>query len=175
MALQQLAPARGQWPRRVFRQSLQRLQGLTLRKREADLDFGPSFLVYRAFDSAEFLLGTARIAQPQRGLGKQQVRLVEVGFFLQRVFQVDHGGAVSRGAKFEWLTLQCRVEGTLERVDGQSRITRFATYATLSVPAGADAARVAALLERAEHGCLIANSLHGTRTLETEVVKIAPG
>jgi len=83
--------------------------------------------------------------------------------------------AVSRGAKFEWLTLQCRVEGTLERVDGQSRFTRFATHATLSVPAGADAAKARALLERAEHGCLIANSLHGTRTLDTQVVEDAPG
>ena len=82
--------------------------------------------------------------------------------------------AVSRAAKFDWLTLQCRVEGTLERVDGQSRFTRFATHATLSVPAGADAAKARALLERAEHGCLIANSLRGTRTLDAEVIEAAP-
>ena len=83
--------------------------------------------------------------------------------------------AVSRAAKFDWLTLQCRVEGTLKCVDGQSRFTLFATHATLSVPAGADAAKARALLERAEHGCLIANSLRGTRTLDTEVVEDAPG
>ncbi|MDH5255086.1 MAG: OsmC family protein, partial [Gammaproteobacteria bacterium] len=32
---------------------------------------------------------------------------------------------VSRAANFEWETLECAVEGTLERVDG---ITRFSRY-----------------------------------------------
>jgi organic hydroperoxide reductase OsmC/OhrA len=82
--------------------------------------------------------------------------------------------AVSRGAKFDWLTLQCRVEGTLERSDGQSQFTRFATHATLSVPAGSDAVKARALLERAEHGCLIANSLRATRTLEVDLLGTAP-
>ncbi|HET9473275.1 MAG TPA: OsmC family protein [Steroidobacteraceae bacterium] len=82
--------------------------------------------------------------------------------------------AVSRAAKFDWLGLQCRVEGTLERVDGQSQFTRFATHATLSVPAGADASKARALLERAEHGCLVSNSLRGTRTLGTDVIEDAP-
>jgi organic hydroperoxide reductase OsmC/OhrA len=82
--------------------------------------------------------------------------------------------SVSRAAKFGWLRLQCRVEGKLERVDGQSRFTSFATRATLSVPSGADTVKARALLERAEQGCLIANSLRGTRTLETEVVEDRP-
>ena len=76
---------------------------------EADLDFGPS-LVYAAFDSAEFLLGTARpppATRPRQAAGAH----VEVG--LRGAFQVG------RGAKFEWLTLQCRVEGTLELVNGR--------------------------------------------------------
>jgi len=83
--------------------------------------------------------------------------------------------AVSRAAKFDWLGLQCQVEGTLERVEGQSQFTRFATHARLSVPAGTDAVKARALLERAEHGCLIANSLRGTRTLEMELLEKAPG
>ena len=78
--------------------------------------------------------------------------------------------AVSRGAKFEWLALQCQVEGTLERVDSQSQFTRFATRAALTIPAGADADKARALLERAEHGCLVANSLRATRTLEVELI-----
>jgi len=81
---------------------------------------------------------------------------------------------VTRAAKFEWLTLQCRVQGTLERVDGKSQFTKFATFATLSVAAGADSAKARSLLERAEHGCLIANSLLGERTLESEIVE-GPG
>lgn len=75
--------------------------------------------------------------------------------------------AVSRAAKFEWLSLECQVQGTLERVDGKSLFTKFATVATLEVAPGADITKARGLLERAEHGCLIANSLLGTRTLET--------
>ena len=81
--------------------------------------------------------------------------------------------AVSRAAKFDWVKLECRVEGTLERVDGQSQFTRFASHATLSVPAGSDEGKARTLLDRAEHGCLIANSLRGARTLEATVIVAA--
>ncbi len=79
--------------------------------------------------------------------------------------------AITRAAKFDWQKLQCRVEGTLERLDGQAQFTRFASRVSLTVPPGADAAKARALLERAEHGCLISNSLRGARTLEMEVLE----
>jgi organic hydroperoxide reductase OsmC/OhrA len=82
--------------------------------------------------------------------------------------------AVSRAAQFEWLTLECRVEGTLERVDNQARFTRFTTHAKLAVAPGGDAARARALLERAESACLVSNSLRGARTLDVEIVESAP-
>ena len=82
---------------------------------------------------------------------------------------------VSRTGKFAWLSLECRVEGTLERVDGKSQFTRFATFATLAVGAGSDSAKARDLLERAEHGCLIANSLLGTRTLEVKIIETENG
>ena len=82
---------------------------------------------------------------------------------------------VSRAAKSEWLTLECRVQGTLERVEGKSLFTKFATFATLKVAAGSDIEKARALLDRAEHGCLIANSLLGTRTLEADVVEAPNG
>jgi len=77
--------------------------------------------------------------------------------------------AVSRAARLEWSKLECHVDGTLERVDGVSRFTRFATRAELTVPAGADVEKARALLDKAEHGCLISNSLAGTRSLEARV------
>jgi organic hydroperoxide reductase OsmC/OhrA len=77
--------------------------------------------------------------------------------------------SVSRAAHFPWLDLECRVEGTLEKVDAQAQFTRYACFAKLTVPTGSDAAKARSLLERAEHSCLIANSLRGTRTLEVEV------
>ena len=78
--------------------------------------------------------------------------------------------AVARAARFEWRELKCRVEGVLERVEGNSQFTRYTTIARLGVPPGADLTRARRLLEQAEHGCLIANSLRGTRALETEIV-----
>ena len=80
---------------------------------------------------------------------------------------------IGRAARAEWLKLECRVEGTLERVDGVAQFTRYAIFATLTVPIGADLAKARALLERAEHSCLVSNSLRGTRTLEAEVVEVS--
>ena len=48
--------------------------------------------------------------------------------------------------------------------------TRYVTFAKLTVPADAEVAKARQLLERAEHGCLISNSLRGSRTLEARVV-----
>jgi organic hydroperoxide reductase OsmC/OhrA len=42
--------------------------------------------------------------------------------------------------------------------------------ATLRAPAGTDEAKARQLLERAEHVCLISNSLVGQRSLESTVV-----
>lgn len=81
--------------------------------------------------------------------------------------------AVSRVAKFEWRSLECRVEGTLERVDNQAQFTRFTSFAKLTVAPGADAARARALLERAEAACLVSNSLRGARSLAVEIVEAA--
>ncbi len=77
--------------------------------------------------------------------------------------------AVSRVAGFSWLRLECSVEGILERIDGAARFSRYTTRAVLTVAEGADEARARKLLEKAEHGCLIANSLCGTRALEVEI------
>ena len=78
--------------------------------------------------------------------------------------------AVSRASGFEWLQLTCRVEGILDRVERISQFTRYTTFAELTVPAGADVGKARELLDRAEHGCLIANSLRGSRSLEVQVV-----
>jgi organic hydroperoxide reductase OsmC/OhrA len=78
--------------------------------------------------------------------------------------------ALSRAAGFRWVGIECRVEGVLERVAGVTQFSRFVTYATLTVPHGGDEAAARRMLERAEHGCLIANSLRGTRRLESTIV-----
>jgi organic hydroperoxide reductase OsmC/OhrA len=78
---------------------------------------------------------------------------------------------VTRAVKFEWRTVECSVEGVLEKAAGVTQFTRYVTKAKLTVAPGADLAKAKQLLERAEHLCLIANSLKGTRSIETEVVE----
>lgn len=78
--------------------------------------------------------------------------------------------AIARASRFDWTALQCHVDGTLERVEGVMRFTRFTTQATLTVPAGADEARARLLLDKAEQGCLVANSLTAARHLAATVV-----
>src|ERR1051326_5210899 len=81
-----------------------------------------------------------------------------------------YGAGVSRAARIEWVRLECRVEATLERAEGGSQFTRFVTFATLTIAEGTDPVKARALLERAEHSCLVSNSLRGARTLEAEII-----
>jgi organic hydroperoxide reductase OsmC/OhrA len=78
--------------------------------------------------------------------------------------------AIAAASKYPWISLQSRTEGTLDRIEGKMRFTRFDTHAKLSVPAGADAERAKRLLEKAELTCLVANSLSSERHLTVEVV-----
>ena len=78
--------------------------------------------------------------------------------------------AIARGSRLDWRELSADVEGLLERVDGNSRFTQFHTRARLVVPPGMDVARARTLLEKAEKGCLISNSLSASRHLECEIV-----
>lgn len=73
--------------------------------------------------------------------------------------------AVARASKLEWRNLECSVEGALDRVERQTRFTKFVTTATLTVDSSADQDLCRRVLERAEQGCLVSNSLNGQREL----------
>jgi organic hydroperoxide reductase OsmC/OhrA len=77
--------------------------------------------------------------------------------------------AIAAASKYAWLSLEAHTRGTLDRVDGKMRFTRFETHAKLHVPPGADVERAKKLLEKAEHTCLVANSLNSERHLTVEV------
>jgi organic hydroperoxide reductase OsmC/OhrA len=79
--------------------------------------------------------------------------------------------AIAHGSRFQWREIAADVEGTLERMEGNSRFTQIHARVRLVVPAGTDLARARALLEKAEKGCLISNSLTAARHLECEVVE----
>jgi organic hydroperoxide reductase OsmC/OhrA len=80
---------------------------------------------------------------------------------------------VSRAAHLEWDSLEAHVEGTLERIDGMTRFTRYLTRAVLTVNPTVDHSKAKELLERAEKVCLVANSLRGERMLEATVNTVA--
>ena len=79
--------------------------------------------------------------------------------------------AIARASKFDWVSMECAVDGTLERVDRVTQFTRFDVKATLTLPAGADTARAKLLMEKSERGCLITNSLHAESHLEVSIVE----
>ena len=82
--------------------------------------------------------------------------------------------AIARKARFDWLNLDCDVNGTLDKVDGQTRFTEFAVRATLTVPAGTHREKAEKLLATAEKTCLITNSLNAERHLVTEIIEKVP-
>lgn len=81
--------------------------------------------------------------------------------------------AVANASKLSWLSLQCDVTGTLERLDGVTQFTHFAITARLAVPASVDSVAARHALEKAERNCLISSSLKASIALEA-TVEIAP-
>jgi organic hydroperoxide reductase OsmC/OhrA len=80
--------------------------------------------------------------------------------------------AVARAAKLEWTSIRCDVVAVLEKVDKVTQFTEFHQTVVLEVPAGTDEAKAMRLLEKAEHVCLVTNSLTGTTRLDA-MVKVA--
>jgi organic hydroperoxide reductase OsmC/OhrA len=61
------------------------------------------------------------------------------------------------------------VHGTLDRVDGKTRFTHMLVKAALVVPQGTEQDKALKAMERAEHVCLISNSLVAERRIEATV------
>lgn len=123
--------------------------------------------------NAEGLTGIDSLPPPQFGgpggyWSPETLLLAAVGDCMMLTFR-----AIAKASRFDWRELSADVEGLLERIDGNGRFTRIDTRVRLVVPAGADAARARKLLEKAEQGCPVSNSLKAERHLECEVVEAA--
>lgn len=77
--------------------------------------------------------------------------------------------AIAAASKLAWVSLDASTRGTLERIEGKMRFTRFETQARLQLPQGGDVERAKRLLERAEATCPVSNSLSSERHLVAEV------
>ena len=80
--------------------------------------------------------------------------------------------AVARAAKLDWTSIRCDVVAVLDKVDKVTQFTEFHQTVVLEVPAGTDEAKAMRMLEKAEHVCLITNSLTGKAHLDA-TVKVA--
>jgi organic hydroperoxide reductase OsmC/OhrA len=78
--------------------------------------------------------------------------------------------AIARASKFEWISLSCDVEAVLDKVEKVTQFTEYRETVVLEVPPGSDEQKALRLLERAEHVCLVTNSLKGTTHLDAKVM-----
>ena len=78
--------------------------------------------------------------------------------------------AMARASKLEWSSLGCNASGTLDKLDKVTQFTQFDLSAELTIPPGTDEKKAERLLQRAEHHCLITNSLKAGSTLDTKVI-----
>lgn len=81
--------------------------------------------------------------------------------------------AIANASKFPWSELTCEVVGTLDRVERVTRFTHFLVKPRLMLPPDGDEELARRLLEKAEHGCLVSNSLSATKELEPHVERRA--
>lgn len=77
--------------------------------------------------------------------------------------------AVANASKVSWISLDCDVTGTLDRVDRVTQFTHFEMTARLVVAAGVDADAARHALEKAERTCLITSSLKASIALDARV------
>ena len=78
--------------------------------------------------------------------------------------------AIANASRFEWETLSCNVEGTLDRIDRVTRFTAVTVTATLTLDASADQGKADRLLHKAEESCLVTNSMSAETQLVTNIV-----
>ena len=81
---------------------------------------------------------------------------------------------IAGASRFPWLSLECSVTGTVDRVERVTQFTALEVRARLTVPSGAPEEQARRLLAKAEETCLVTNSLKVRPRLDT-VVEVEPG
>ena len=81
--------------------------------------------------------------------------------------------AVATASDFEWTSVECETDGTLDRVDRVTRFTSITNRVSLRAPAGTSEEKARKVIEKAEKVCLIGNSLNAEQHLEI-VLEVAP-
>jgi organic hydroperoxide reductase OsmC/OhrA len=82
--------------------------------------------------------------------------------------------AIAAIARLPWISLRCEVVGTLDRIEKVTQFTSFTVRARLQVPEDGREDQAQRLLEKAERGCLITNSLKAATHLEAQIDVATP-
>jgi peroxiredoxin-like protein len=77
--------------------------------------------------------------------------------------------AIAKASKLAWTSLVCEAVGTLDKTDNVMRFIGADLNVRLVIPFAADKEKAQKLLEKAERGCLITNSLKFTPALRAEI------
>lgn len=77
--------------------------------------------------------------------------------------------AIATASRFEWVSLQCDVEGELAKVERSLQFTRFHQQVVLEIGDETQREKAEKLLEKAEVSCLIGNSLKAAITLDYRI------
>jgi organic hydroperoxide reductase OsmC/OhrA len=72
-------------------------------------------------------------------------------------------------SRFAWVSLECNVAGTVDRIDRVTQFTALDVRARLRVPPGTNEDQARRLLTKAEETCLVTNSLKVRPHLESVV------
>lgn len=81
--------------------------------------------------------------------------------------------AIARGSRFDWLSVDCKVDAVLDKVEKVTQFTDFYETVVLEIPEGADEKKAMRLLEMAERACLVTNSMKGKTHLDATVNVVA--
>ena len=77
--------------------------------------------------------------------------------------------AVAKGFDLAWSSIDCEVEGVLDRVEKNVKFTEFHIQANLCITAEEDREKALKLLSKAEAICLITSSLKAESHLKKEI------
>ncbi len=77
--------------------------------------------------------------------------------------------AIAKASGFGWNSLQCTVDGVLDRPERVTFFTTFNIHAVLHLPADSKIEMAQRLLEKAEQICLITASLKSETLLTTDI------
>ncbi|HIP75827.1 MAG TPA: OsmC family peroxiredoxin [Psychromonas hadalis] len=77
--------------------------------------------------------------------------------------------AVSKALKLDWIDISCDSEGILDRAERTTRFVKVTNNVKLTIKDEDDREKAEKLLEKAEHICLVSNSINAELVLEFEI------